>query len=118
MRSRIRDRASSLARALAQPAGDQLEDLLTPEVIEGLVVSALEQVELAHRSGLVMELLAAGGIDQSVSRSGKDQEGDLDLAGVSEDRSGRGLPLGAEAGRDLVVHERVVAISLDHLRNP
>src|ERR1700674_4877519 len=114
MRSRIRDRVSSRA----QPVGDQLEDLVAAQVIEWFVESALEQVQLTHSRRTLVQLPAAGGIDQRVSRSRQYEKGDLDVTGAREDVLRSVLPFSACACRILVVYQRIVPVSLNHLRNP
>src|SRR5439155_3592137 len=119
-RSRIRRRGGGSTRAgrrrsFLKPLGNHLEHLVTVEVVERLVVSARQHAHLAQRGRFLVQLLTAGGIDQSVIGAGEDQKRNPDLGRSLEIVGGGTLPLVIEAARDLAVDKRVGAVSLHDL---
>src|SRR5438132_9966264 len=110
--------AANLSQSIClQPLLDQIEDLLSAQIVERLVIAAWQEVQLALFRRSSMQLFAAGRVDKAISGAGEDQEGNRNLAGPRQHISSRLLPLSEQAARYLRMHKRIGPVSRDDLRH-
>src|SRR6266849_1898527 len=68
----------------ADPARDDVEDLLATEVVEWFVISTRQHAQCALPRGLRVQVLASSRVDELVGVSGQDEERNRDAIRVSE----------------------------------
>src|SRR5216683_5655448 len=88
-RGRARRARPAAARApghasRADPARDDVEDLLATEVVEWFVISTRQHVQCAPLRSLRVQLLTSSRVDEPVRVSGQDEERNRDAVRVRE----------------------------------
>src|SRR2546427_1120739 len=101
----------------ADPARDDVEDLLATEVVEWFVISTRQHVQCALPRSLRVELLASSRVDELIGVSRQDEEWNRDAIRVGQHIVRGAVPLRVQPAGDLGMNKRVGAIGLYHLRD-